>query len=143
MPGKIWKPTRRDMNDLKRHIRKGTVVYTVRQCVNTFPNGLPIPYRDKHYYAAHEFTWRSPITGSWMTSHMSVEALFAESVDGLVYERPPAGMKEIGTPAPQVSGPLGDGYEGVLDEAEIGGLWKQVRDGSNPRTRRAPGSWRV
>ncbi|MFD4596751.1 hypothetical protein ACFWPQ_01835 [Streptomyces sp. NPDC058464] len=143
MPGRIWKPTRRDINDLKRHIRKGTVVYTVRENHNKFSGGSTIPWIDKHAYAAHEFTWRSPITGSWMTGHMSVDALFAMSVDGLVYEQPPAGMREIGDPGPQVSGPLGDGYEGILDEAEIGGLWKQVRDGSNPRTRRAPGNWRV
>ncbi|MGW0577730.1 hypothetical protein ACWD25_17550 [Streptomyces sp. NPDC002920] len=140
---KIWKATRRDIRDLERHVRKGTVVYTVRENQNKLPGGATMPWLGQYSYAAHEFTWRSPITGNWMSGHLSIEALFTQSVDGEVYERPPAGMREIGDPGPQVSGPLGDGYEGVLDEAEIGGLWKQVRDGSNPRTRRAPGRWHV
>ncbi|MEV7975407.1 hypothetical protein [Streptomyces sp. NPDC086519] len=135
MSGKTWEPTKKGARDLNNFIRKGTTVYTKR----TMAKLSPVPRPEQHY-AAHTFDWRSPITGHWMTGHLSAAQLLAQ--EGTVYENQPD-LYEIGYDGPGVSGPLGDGYEGVLDEAEIGGLWKQVRDGSNPRTRRPANSWRI
>ncbi|MGW5636454.1 hypothetical protein [Streptomyces sp. NPDC003832] len=137
MSGKTWEPTRRGIRDLNRHIRKGTVVYTVSKQARHMA-----PWNDAELWSAHEFTWRSPITGHWMTGHKSAEGLL--QTEGTVYEQPPRGMRPLAGPGPQVAGPLGDGeYEGRLDEAEIRGLEKHVRDGSNPRHRRPIGSWRA
>jgi hypothetical protein len=51
---KIWKNNRRDIADLKRCLRVGDVVYTVRKI-----SGHVAPYEDSKLYAAHEFTHHS------------------------------------------------------------------------------------
>jgi len=135
MAGRTFEPTRKGARDLNRHIRKGTVVYTLRNIAQNVA-----PYEDSQLYSAHVFDWRSPITGHWMTGHLSAEGLLGQ--EGTVYEQPPARVRNIAGPGPQVAGPLGNDYEGVLDEAELRGLDKQAAQTSNPRNRRAPHSWR-
>jgi hypothetical protein len=126
---RTWKNNRRDIADLKRRLRKGDVVYTVRTISRHVAS-----YEDSHLYAAHEFTWSSPVTGSLMTGHLSIEGLLAQ--EGEIHEQPPRGMRNIADPAPQVGAPLGRDYEAYLDDSEIRGLGKRVRDASHPSTRR-------
>jgi hypothetical protein len=56
---------------------------------------------------------------------------------GPVYEKPPAGMRNVAGPGPQVAGPLPAGYEGVLDEDELRGLEKLNGRSIPPKLRRA------
>lgn len=133
---KTWTNNRRDVRDLSARISKGTVVYTVADVSRRVA-----PYEDGQLYETHVFDGRSPVTGHWMTGHLSVQGLLNQY--GTVYEQPPRGMRGVHEPAPQVAGPLGGNYEGRLDHAEIRGLEKQVADSSNPRKRRPLGSWRV
>ena len=126
---RTWEPGRRGARDLNRYIRKGTTVYTVREIATHMA-----PYEDPKRYHAHTFDWQSPITGHWMTGHLSAEGLLLQ--EGTVYADPPRGMRNAADPAPQVAGPLGHGeYEGILDADEIRGLEKRVRGGSHPDTR--------
>jgi hypothetical protein len=133
---KIWKNNRRDIADLKRCLRVGDVVYTVRKI-----SGHVAPYEDSKLYAAHEFTHHSGITGNLMTGHLSIAGLLAQENE--IHEQPPRGMRNIADPARQVGAPLGNGHEAILDEAEIRGMEKLAAQTSNPRNRRRPGSWRV
>ncbi|MFJ9633774.1 hypothetical protein ACIRU8_39380 [Streptomyces sp. NPDC101175] len=134
-----WEPTKRGVRDLTAYIArngKGTTVYTVSEQARN-----AAPWEDARMYSARTFDSRSPITGHWLTGHLSVEGLLAQ--EGTVYSEPPRGLRELGSPGRQVAGPLGNtNYEGVLDEAELRGLDKQVRDSSNPRHRRSLRSWR-
>jgi len=136
MAGRSWEPTKKGAKELNRWLSKGKTVYTLRAVARNIA-----PYEDSQLYSAHTFDRRSPITGEWMTSHLSASGLLAQ--EGTVYEQPPRGVRNIADPAPQVAGPLGGNYEGVLDEAELRALEKHVADGSNPRTRRRLGSWHV
>jgi hypothetical protein len=61
---------------------------------------------------------------------------------GPVYDTPPKGLRNLDGPAPQVAGPLGGNYEGRLDEVELRGLEKHVRDTLSPRHRRDLGARR-
>lgn len=127
---KTWEPTKKGIRDLNRHVRKGTVVYTVSEVARNVA-----PYEDSHLYVRHVFDWRSPITGSYMTGHLSVAGLLSHY--GTVYEQPPTGVRNIADPAPQVAGPLPAGYEGLLDEAELRGLDKLNSRSLPPNVRRA------
>jgi len=126
---KTWQPGRRGARDLNAFIRKGVTVYTVsKQALNM------APWEDAKMWTSHTFTWRSPVTRNWMTEHMSAEGLLLTY--GTVYEQPPRGMREVGSPGRQVAGPVGHGdYSAYLDDAEIRGLEKRVQNGSDPATR--------
>ncbi|MET9445020.1 hypothetical protein [Streptomyces sp. NPDC006610] len=126
---KTWEPTKKGARDLNNWLSSGKTVYTLRKIARNVA-----PYEDPYLYSAHTFDWRSPITGHWMTGHLSAAGLLAQ--EGTVYEQPPAGVRNIADPAPQVAGPLPAGYVGHLDEAEIRGLEKRVRDSSDPKKRR-------
>lgn len=129
---KTWEPTRKGIRDLNRHVRKGTVVYTVREQADW------AVWNDSRYYNEHVFDWRSPVTGHWMTGHLSAEGLLLQ--EGKVYEQPPRGVRNITDSDQQVAGPLGHGdYTGYLDDAEISGLEKRVKNGSDPYTRAEKG----
>lgn len=97
------------------------------------------PYEDSEL--ATEFTVTRFFLGAPMCGSVELESILWQF--GPLHDSKPAGLRDIAGPAPQVAGPLPDGYEGVLDEAEIRGLEKQVRDGSDPRKRRRIGTWRV
>jgi hypothetical protein len=92
------------------------------------------PYEDSKTYSEYVFDSHSRLTGLPMTGHMSAVA-FCQNY-GPVYEAPPRGLRNIADPAPQVAGPLGHGeYRGYLDDAELRGLEKHVKNGSDPHTR--------
>ncbi len=135
MSGKNWEPTRRGARDLERYVRKGTVVYTVSEIARNLA-----PYEDSELYNAHKFTHRSPVTGRWMTGHLTARTLLAQS--GTVYEKPPVSMRGMADPPSQVAGPLGDNYEGILDDAELEALAKMQRGNLPPRLRRALDAYR-
>lgn len=137
MSGKVFEPTKRGAKQLTDYIKrngKDTTVYTIMTCKDW---GLG----SERLYNEHTFDNRQPITGIWQAGHLSPAGLLAGF--GTVYTEPPRKMRRLGDPAPQVRFPLGEDYHGVLDEAELRGLEKQVCDGSNPRTRRPIGGWRV
>ncbi|MGW1160382.1 hypothetical protein ACWD48_19620 [Streptomyces sp. NPDC002519] len=137
MAGRSWQPTKRGARDLNSWLRKGATVYTINDMATNLAR-----YEDSQTYSAHTFDRRSPITGKWMTGHLSVDGLLAQS--GTVYEHPPAGMRDIAKPGRQVAPPLGStDYEGYLDDAEISGLEKHVAQIGDPRKRRPLGGWRV
>jgi hypothetical protein len=129
MAGRTWQPGKRGARDLNNWLSKGKTVYTVRKVADAYQS-----YEDARLYSAHTFDRRSMVTGEWMTGHLSASGLLAQ--EGTVYEKPPAGVRNIADPAPQVAGPLPRGYRGVLDEAELRGLEKQVADSSDPKERR-------
>lgn len=131
---KCWPPDK--AKKFARELKLNTPYYTV----NDHAANLG-PYEDSQTYSVHVFTSHSGFTGVPMSGSVSAVGLCQRQ--GPVYDTPPRGLRNIAGPAPQVAGPLPQGYEGVLDEAEIRGLEKQVRDGSNPRTRRPLGPWRV
>lgn len=101
------------------------------------------PYEDAQLYREHVFTERSGLTGTPRTDGGTTATELCRNW-GPVYDAAPAGMRRLGGPAPQVGAPLGSNdYEGRLDEAELRGLEKQVRQSSDPRKRRPLGTWRV
>jgi hypothetical protein len=110
MLGKSWENTKRGIKELNRWLSEGATVYTVRENATKL-SAVPRPL---HSYAAHVFDRRSPFTGEWMTSHLSVSGLLAQ--EGTVYEHPPFGVPEIGDPSPQCPPP---------DTAEVHG-WINV-----------------
>lgn len=132
---KCWTPDK--AKRFARDLKLNTPYYTV----NNHATNLG-PYEDSQTYNVHVFTGHSRLTGQPMTDG-GTSAIGLCQRQGPVYDAPPRGLRNIAGPAPQVAGPLPAGYEAYLDEAELRGLEKQVRDGSNPRTRRPFGSWRV
>jgi hypothetical protein len=94
------------------------------------------PYEDGQTYSEYTFTSRLPLTGTPLSGRMGIDAVTLCQNFGPVYDAPPRGLRNIADPPPQVAGPLGHGeYSGYLDEAEINGLGKRVRSGSDPATR--------
>jgi hypothetical protein len=135
MAGKTWMPNK--AKKFAKEAKLGKPYYYV----NNHATNLGA-YEDAQTYSKIVFTEERPFTGT--PSAGSMDAVQLCQNFGPVYEEPPAGLRNIAGPAPQVAGPLGSNdYEGYLDEAEIRGLEKQVRDGSNPRKRRPAGSWRI
>lgn len=130
---KVWQPA--DANKFARWARKGVTVYTVADVARNLA-----PYEDSRLCSAHTADGESRITGSVMFGHMSAKALCQNF--GPIYEQPPAGVRNLAGPAPQVAGPLGADYDGVLDEAELRGLEKQAAQTSDPRKRSPLGTWR-
>lgn len=136
MAGRTWEPSKKGIRDLNNWLCAGKTVYTAANVARNIA-----PYEDSRLYNSHTFDRRSRFSGEWMTGHLSVSGLLAQ--EGTVYEKPPAGVRGLGTPGRQVGAPLGSNdYEGVLDEAELRGLEKHVASGSNPRTRRPLRGWR-
>lgn len=130
---KTWKPG--DERRFARELVLGRSYYTV---VNIARNMAP--YEDSQLYSEYVFTKRLPITGTPCTEDgFSAVTLLRQF--GPIHDTPPRGMRNIADRAPQVAGPLGSNdYEAPLDEIELRGLDKRVRDGLNPRHRRRLGS---
>ncbi|MYR84069.1 hypothetical protein GTY41_03700 [Streptomyces sp. SID685] len=125
--GKTWKP-----QDSKRFGREAQLGKTYYYIVNL--SSRAGAWEDKQLYHEIVFDGHAPFTGHKTANGYSAETLCRQY--GPIYEDQPRGIRHAGTPAPQVAGPLSQGYEGVLDHAEIRGLEKQVADSSDPRTRR-------
>jgi hypothetical protein len=132
---KTWKPG--DSKRFARELKLGQRYYTVAKVARNIA-----PYEDPYLATTHVFTGRLPLTGSPCTES-GYSAVDLCRLHGPVYDAPPANIRNIADPAPQVAGPLPKGYTAVLDEAEIRGLEKQVRDGSDPKKRRRLGGWRA
>ncbi|MFJ7998990.1 hypothetical protein ACIQ7D_17840 [Streptomyces sp. NPDC096310] len=131
----VYQRTKKDAKRAERDVRQGDKLYVIREL-----SGRDATRQDKRVYAEYTVSHRHPLMPGWMISgSLSVEGLVLR--DGPVYTSPPRGLRGIHEPAPQTSSPLGDGYEGVLDEPEIRGLEKQVADSSHPRKRRPLGAW--
>jgi len=133
MAGKSWDPGQ--AGKFCRQLKLGHSYWVVLKMATNVA-----PYEDPETCREFVFTKRlwgtgNPCTADGYSAHTVCQNF------GPVYEDKPRGVRNIAGPAPQVSAPLGGNYEGILDEAEIRGLEKQVRQGSNPRTRR-PASWR-
>lgn len=125
---KTWQP-----GQAKKFARELTlgqpyyVVYAIAQNMS--------PYEDSHLYKEVVFTSRLPFTGNPCTDSGDSAHTLCQNF-GPVYDTPPRNMRNIAEPGPQVGAPLGHDYRGYLDEAEIRGLEKHVRNGSDPITRR-------
>ncbi|WP_416476994.1 hypothetical protein [Streptomyces sp. LKA04] len=134
---KTWKPGQE-----RRFIRELKLNKPYYVIVNIAQNMAP--WEDAQLYREVVFTRRLPIIGTPCTdSGASGAADAILRLQGPVYDAPPPGMRNIADAARGVGAPLGDNYEGVLDEAEIRSIEKQAAQGSNPRSRRPIGSWRV
>lgn len=127
MAGKIW--NRGDAKKFARQAQLGKGYYIVYKIATNLA-----PYEDSKLYSEIVFTDRRPFTGT--PSAGSMDAVTLCQNFGPVYETPPRGMRNIADAAPQVGAPLGNDYSAYLDEAEIRGLGKRVRDAGDPRMRR-------
>ncbi|MFD4547255.1 hypothetical protein [Streptomyces sp. NPDC058466] len=127
MAGKTWNCG--EAKKFARQVQLGKSYYYVYKIATNLA-----PYEDSKLYSEIVFTSRRPFTGT--PSAGSMDAVSLCQNHGPVYENPPRGMRNIADPAPQVGAPLGNDYTAHLDEAEIRGLGKRVRDASDPRTRR-------
>ena len=110
MAGRSWQPTKKGAKDLNRWLSKGKTVYTLHNVAQNIA-----PYEDAQLYSAHTFDRRSSFSGEWMTGHLSVSGLLGQ--EGTVYEKPPAGVRDIATPGRQVAAPT---TQGVLDRLRLG-----------------------
>jgi hypothetical protein len=135
MAGKVWEPTK--AKNFARELQLNKPYYVVLKTAQNLA-----PYEDPELYSAYVFTKHLPFTGTPCTASGYSAVTLCQNF-GPVYEQPPAGMRNVATPGPQVAGPVPEGYEAYLDEAEIRGLEKRVTDGSDPNKRRPLGSWRV
>jgi hypothetical protein len=132
MPKK-WQPGQE--RKFARELVLGKTYYTIMNI-----SKWAAPYEDSQLYSEYVFTRRMPITGTPCTEEGYPSSTLLRQF-GPVYDAPPPGMRNIAAPAPQVAGPVGSNdYEGVLDEAEIRGLNKRVRESLSPRNRRRLGS---
>ena len=132
---KCWQPGQ--ASKFAKEVKLNTPYYTVNEMATNLA-----PWGDAQTYSVHVFTEHSLFTGQKMTAGGTAAVGLCQR-QGPVYDAPPRGLRNIADPLPQVAGPLPAGYEGVLDETEIRGLEKRVRDGSDPRTRRSPRSWQI
>ncbi len=132
---KTWNPG--DAKRFAREVKLNKPYYIV------YTHALNLgPYEDSQTYGEIRFTTRSPVTGNVMTADGQSARGICERAGG-IHEQPPRGLRNIADPAPQVAGPLPQGYEAYLDEEEVRQMEKEAANGSNPRTRRPLGSWRV
>lgn len=129
---KTWKPGQE--KKFARELVLGRSYYTV---VNIARNMAP--YEDSQLYSEYVFTKRSRMFGPCTEDGCPATTLLRQF--GPIHDTPPRGMRNIADRAPQVAGPVGSNdYEAPLDEIELRGLDKRVRDGLNPRHRRRLGS---
>lgn len=122
--GKVWQPG--DAKAFARWAKKGVTVYTRMEMATNLA-----PYEDPYLYSAHTADDVSPITGNVLFGHMSAKALCTNF--GPVYAEPPAGIRNVATPPPQVAGPVDAHTIHELDEAEIRGLEKRAIDAERQR----------
>ncbi|MBD0743564.1 hypothetical protein [Streptomyces sp. CBMA152] len=128
--------TRRDAKKASRELKKGDTFYVTLDVAKNIA-----PYEDSHLYSEYTVTGDHPLLGGAMVGGQSVEGIVLR--DGPIHTRPPKGLRNIASPGPQDDAPLGSDYEAFLDEAELRGLDKRVRQGSDPQKRGRLNSWRV
>ncbi|MFD8851877.1 hypothetical protein [Streptomyces sp. NPDC059604] len=114
--------TERDLKTLTKLLKVGDVVYSVADIETRMS-----PWEDKQLYSTHRITGWSGLTRQWIVdgSSWTVATLLHQ---GGVYTEPPAGMRAMSTPGPQVAGPLPAGQEfgRDLDDAELARLEGRV-----------------
>lgn len=126
--GTVWQP--HQAKQFAKQLTMGKTYYVVRKIETR-----GIPWEDPQMWDDYTFTKRQAFTGIPHTEG-GMGALALCQTFGPVYEDQPKNMRRVGSPGPQVAGPLGSNdYEGYLDEAELRGLEKQVGQGSDPRKR--------
>ncbi|MGC4984298.1 hypothetical protein ACLQ18_27265 [Streptomyces sp. DT193] len=135
MAGKVWEPTK--AKKFARELEFGKSYYVIANIATNLA-----PYEDPQMYSEYVFTERLSFTGNPCTEGGMSAVTLCQNF-GPVYEDQPRSMRRLGSPGPQVAGPVPEGYEAYLDEAEIRGLEKHVADGSDPKRRRPLGSRRV
>lgn len=121
-----YQRTKSDAKKLSRTAKRGDHLYVVVEV-----DQRVAPYEDARLCSRFTVTGTHPILGGAMIGSMSVERLVYEH--GPVYTSPPGGFRKIHDSSPQVAGPLGHDTERILDDAEISGLEKQVRDAADAR----------
>lgn len=131
---KTWKPG--DEKRFCREIKLGQPYYIVYKI-----NQRMAPWEDPALYSEITFTKRLPFTGTPCTAHGAAADHILRCF-GPIHDTPPHGMRNIAEAAASVGAPLGNDYEGFLDEAELRGLEKLAAQTTNPRARRPIGSWR-
>ncbi|MFJ7497850.1 hypothetical protein ACIQZB_43560 [Streptomyces sp. NPDC097727] len=114
--------TERDLKTLNRMLKVGDKVYAVNDIETSMS-----PWEDQQLYSVYTVTGRSWIDQQWIVngSSWTVATLVHQ---GGVYTEPPAGMRNMAAPGPQVAGPLPAGQEfgRDLDEAELARLEGRV-----------------
>jgi hypothetical protein len=125
---KTWQP--HQAKQFARELRLGQTYYYV----NTHDTKRN-PYEDSKTYSEVVFTGHLPFTRNPCTDGGYSAHTLCQNF-GPMYDAPPRGLRNLDGPAPQVGAPLGTDYRGYLDEAEIRGLEKHVRNSSDPHTRR-------
>ncbi|MFE1111182.1 hypothetical protein ACFW5U_35600 [Streptomyces rochei] len=131
---KTWKPG--DEKRFARDIQLNKPYYIVYKV-----NQRMAPWEDRYLYSEFVFTKRLPFTGTPCTKY-GAAADHVLRCFGPVHDTPPRGMRNIADAAASVGAPLGNNYEGLLDEAEIRGIEKLAAQASDPRNRRPIRSWR-
>lgn len=127
---KTWKPS--EAKKFARELKLGQSYYVVYKMATNLA-----PYEDPKTYSEFVFTGRLPFTGNPCTDGGYSAHTLCQTL-GPVYDTPPRGMRNIADPPRQYAGPVPEGYSAYLDEAEIRGLEKHVRSGSDPHTRQSP-----
>lgn len=127
---KTWQP--HQSKQFARQMKLNTPYYVVLKVARNLA-----PYEDSKLYSEYVFTGRRPLTGTPYCGSMDAESLCR--LYGPVYEQPPAGIRNVAGPGPQVDAPLGDDHSAYLDEAEIRAMEKYAAQGGDPRARRIRG----
>lgn len=133
MAGKTWQPGN------AKKFAKDAQLDTPYYYINTHARNLG-GYEDAHTYSEIVFDYRRPFTGTPSSGSMDAVQLCRNF--GPVYDRPPKGLRNLDGPAPQVGAPLGDNYEGLIDEDEFRSLAKHQRGSLPPHLRRGLGARR-
>ncbi|WP_369167802.1 hypothetical protein AB5J49_08010 [Streptomyces sp. R28] len=128
---RTWQP--HQAKKFAREVELGRPYYVVMKVAQNIA-----PYEDPELYSEYVFDYRRPFTNTPASGSMDAVQLCQNY--GPVYDAPPRGVRNIADPAPQVGAPLGSNdYRGPLDESEIRGLEKRVKDSSDPHTRQGRG----
>ncbi|MFE7427815.1 hypothetical protein [Streptomyces sp. NPDC057545] len=114
--------TEQDLKKLVKMLREGDKLYAVQDIETSMS-----PWEDSQLYTEHTVTRWSWVARDWTIdgSSWTVATLVHQ---GGVYTEPPAGMRAMSTPGPQVAGPLPAGQEfgRDLDHAELARLEGRV-----------------
>lgn len=127
-----WEKTNKDKKRLLKYAEPGMTFYGVQEQSASGRRAMAPQYMCDRWTVTH----MHPILGGAMVGSSSLEKILFEH--GPLYATPITSHKgkplhPMWVPLPQVAGPLGSDTERYLDEAEIKGLEKQVRDANQER----------
>ena len=128
---RTWQPS--DATRFCRDVQLGKTYYYVQSMATNIA-----PYEDSKTYSEVVFTDRLWPTNNPCTEYGASAHTLCQNF-GPMYDTPPRGMRNLGEPPRQYGAPLGNDYRGYLDDAEIRGLEKHVKNGSDPHTRQGRG----